>query len=726
MRLILTLISFSAVLATKSQTLFTEDFESAPDFTLNTSDANSVANVSNTWLINNVYAGGSGTVDCSGFILDFSIGATAGQPAGIQSPNGNYLHTASLVAIANGINCCSFGAADGFCTTADDIFTRMSTDVSTLGSNDVSLKFWWLCNGGNQNYGEVWYSTNSGAAWTQVTTPITQYRNQPNWSEQTVTIPAFGNQATLRFGFRFHNGESFLGGSDPGFAIDDVRIIAATTATITCNIGINAYCSGSSFNLPYTATGDFTAGNVFTAQLSDAAGSFAAPANIGTVSATASGVITCFIPPLQPTGNGYRVRVVSSTPAVTGTDNGVNITITQAPNAGADGAVTVCPGDEPLLLETGGDEGGVWSGPSPVIDGLYDPATMDPGNYEYTIPAVAQCPGDVAIIAVTETPGADAGTSQVAIICKNTGLYELFDFLGGTPDLGGTWTGPQGLPYPGTFNSANGTAGIYTYTVAPVGNCPDDEAVVTVQLGDPGNAGEDVTTAVCGDQFPLDLYTLLVDADDEGIWFLDGQPLFSGTVAEPGAYTYIDYAQPPCVNDTAQIIVASTAPAYAGENATATICVNGGTQALITYLGGSPQAGGTWTGPGGQPHPGLFDPTTDGSGLYTYTVQGGVPCPDDEAVLAVVEDPCTSIDEATDGVVLSWLGTDASGLAQFATDIHSAARIIVLDAQGRIVLDRGQVAVTGRLLLPVQHFANGTYTLRLLSSSRNAAVRFVR
>ena len=176
------LLSLFMPLLTPAQILFQEDFEGSPQFQLNTTDANSTVNVSNTWLVNNVYAGGSGLADCSGFSIDFTIPSTAGQPAGINAPNGAYLHTASLVAVQNGILNCSFGAADGFCTQADDAFARMSVDVSTVGQSDVSLKFWWLCNGGNQNYGEVYYSLDGGGSWTQLTTPIAQYRNAANWS----------------------------------------------------------------------------------------------------------------------------------------------------------------------------------------------------------------------------------------------------------------------------------------------------------------------------------------------------------------------------------------------------------------------------------------------------------------------------------------------------------------------------------------------------------------
>jgi hypothetical protein len=86
--------------------------------------------------------------------------------------------------------------------------------------------------------------------------------------------------------------------------------------------------SGGPFFLPscvtagsvaYTSTGTFTSGNVFTAQLSNASGTFSPGTSIGTLSTTSgSGTINFTIPPGTPAGTGYRIRVVSSAPAATG------------------------------------------------------------------------------------------------------------------------------------------------------------------------------------------------------------------------------------------------------------------------------------------------------------------------------------------------------------------------------------------------------------------------
>jgi hypothetical protein len=104
--------------------------------------------------------------------------------------------------------------------------------------------------------------------------------------------------------------------------------VGTVSNTITTStIAATQFCTGASISIPYTATGTFNAGNVFTAQLSNSSGSFASPVNIGTRTATNSGTINGTIPAGTPLGSGYRVRVVSSSPATTGSPNSANLLI---------------------------------------------------------------------------------------------------------------------------------------------------------------------------------------------------------------------------------------------------------------------------------------------------------------------------------------------------------------------------------------------------------------
>lgn len=347
--------SFGNLLA--ADTLFVETFESGGgSFNLNTSDLGSVTNGYNDFIINNAYTGGSGSLICLGFPFSFTIANTAAQPAAIVgSPNSFYLHTISDEAVADNIFASSFQAADGVCQQGQNIFSTMNIDVPTNSHTNVNLNFWWACGGGTAIHGEVYYSTNSGTSWTQLTAPIAQYKNQTTWAQQTISLPAFSGQNTLRFGFRFVN-QASSAATDPGFSIDDVVISGdLLNDVVVDSVSALTLCPGDPISVYYSAVGAFQAGNVFTAQLSDPNGSFAIPVPIGSLNSTSSGTIAATLPANAPAGTGYRIRVTSSAPALIGADNGNDISLLALPLAGTATAMqdTLCEGDSTSLLLTG-------------------------------------------------------------------------------------------------------------------------------------------------------------------------------------------------------------------------------------------------------------------------------------------------------------------------------------------------------------------------------------
>ncbi|WP_159437438.1 T9SS type A sorting domain-containing protein [Hymenobacter daecheongensis] len=112
-----------------------------------------------------------------------------------------------------------------------------------------------------------------------------------------------------------------------------------TVASIQTGSLAGSYCAGTALSVPFTATG-FTAGNVFTAQLSSATGVFSgSPVSIGTLTGTTTGTIAALIPAGTAAGTGYRIRVVGSGPATIGTDNGTDLVLTAAGTFTWSGAV---------------------------------------------------------------------------------------------------------------------------------------------------------------------------------------------------------------------------------------------------------------------------------------------------------------------------------------------------------------------------------------------------
>ncbi len=102
-------------------------------------------------------------------------------------------------------------------------------------------------------------------------------------------------------------------------------ITVGTVSTLTFNIDC---FTSSNATVDFTSTGTFSSPNNYVAQLSDAAGSFASPTVIGSLSSTAnSGTINITIPAATPTGAGYLIRIVSDNPNVTSGNTSLAITI---------------------------------------------------------------------------------------------------------------------------------------------------------------------------------------------------------------------------------------------------------------------------------------------------------------------------------------------------------------------------------------------------------------
>ncbi|MBK6482413.1 MAG: T9SS type A sorting domain-containing protein [Chitinophagaceae bacterium] len=117
------------------------------------------------------------------------------------------------------------------------------------------------------------------------------------------------------------------GGTNTDYWVVKLYAAGSANSVLTSSISPLSYFQTDPVNVSFTATGTFNAGNIFTAQLSDASGSFSSPITIGTITSITSGMINAIIPLVTPAGTAYRIRVVSSNPAVTGSDNGQNITI---------------------------------------------------------------------------------------------------------------------------------------------------------------------------------------------------------------------------------------------------------------------------------------------------------------------------------------------------------------------------------------------------------------
>jgi uncharacterized delta-60 repeat protein len=111
--------------------------------------------------------------------------------------------------------------------------------------------------------------------------------------------------------------------------IHSIAKILPINTTISNLSPTGPYCAGQQVWVNFNAgNGCFNSGNIFTAQLSNNAGSFATPTNIGTFTGVGTGADSMLVTiPSGLSGTGYRIRIIASNPAVFGMDNGVDFTI---------------------------------------------------------------------------------------------------------------------------------------------------------------------------------------------------------------------------------------------------------------------------------------------------------------------------------------------------------------------------------------------------------------
>jgi hypothetical protein len=327
---------------------YQEDFNNGVpnDWSLNTSDEGSTTTLLyNRWVVGADYNGNDVDNPISEILVDFfyCVGATRclsldipdipDQPAAITGgPQSAFLHVSYNPAYGNACppatTTFSYLGSNALlpCYPAVNLFAKKSQPVAIPATaTNIKLSFFWLAGGGTNAYGEVYYSTN-GTTWTRLTSRrgSQQLRNNANsWYADTIPLPAAVAGQNLYIGFRFVNQG---GGVNPPIGVDEIRVFgelpgSGPTIDITNIPPVPTVCAGNSVSIEFSTTGSFNDRNQFTAQLSDAEGSFAEPL------ATATGAgspISLTIPTTVATGS-YKIRVVSSNPAVVSDIVDVNV-----------------------------------------------------------------------------------------------------------------------------------------------------------------------------------------------------------------------------------------------------------------------------------------------------------------------------------------------------------------------------------------------------------------
>ncbi len=328
---------------------------------------------------------------------------------------------------------------------------------------------------------------------------------------RSVTLSGLSIANGTNYYLRWHTDDAGGSGSRDEIAINDIVITAnsappsntITTTGVTGNPWTVDCTTPDAGTVTFTSTGTYNAANIYTAQLSDPTGGFGSPISIGTLASTAnSGTINITIPAGTIAGTQYRIRVVSDDPVVTGSDNGVDLTIN---NSTATGTIII---NEMSNGPSGAQEyfemlviGAVCSEVS-IQNIIFDDNNGDwggsgvaNGHYRFTTDAQWGCvpTGTIIVVyndgdpnpSVPADDETDANADNVFILPVSSNLIETcttdpnpgsapYNVGGCTYSSGGTWTS-LGMSNSGDVAQTRDAAGNFVHgigyggAVAPAG-----------------------------------------------------------------------------------------------------------------------------------------------------------------------------------------------------------------------------------------------------------------
>lgn len=338
---------------------------------------------------------------------------------------------------------------------------------------------------------------------------------------------------------------------------------------------------------------------------------------------------------------GVYTYTVSGTSPCGDASSTVTVTVNPPADAGSNASLLLCSNDAPrdLFDSLGGtpETGGVWSPALASGTSIFDPSKDAAGIYTYTVQGITPCADASATVEVTVSPASEPGTNGTLTLCVESAPEDLFSSLGGIPQTGGTWS-PALASGTSIFDPSQDAPGVYTYTIAGISPCGNAASTVTVNVNPLPNAGADAKLILCSHDSPQDLFNSLGDNPDTGgVWspaLASGTGVFDPSQDAAGIYSYTVDGILPCGQDSAAVEVIINPGVEPGISGSLSLCMNSAPQDLFDSLGGSPQTGGTWS-PALSSGTGIFDPTKDAEGVYTYTIVGIPPCGDATATVTV-------------------------------------------------------------------------------------------
>ncbi len=338
---------------------------------------------------------------------------------------------------------------------------------------------------------------------------------------------------------------------------------------------------------------------------------------------------------------------------------------------GMDGSASICEGGSTIVdlvdaLNGNPDIGGIWSDENSSGVDLNDPTNVDfnglsAGQYEFIYATMGtECPSASATITVNIGAPPSAGENGTLSICNDNEEIDLNSILGGSPDLGGSWSDDDAsgvdISNPTTVDFSTVSAGDYTFTYAiPAdGDCPAASAIIIITIEDAVDAGQNANLNYCiGNSSAIDFNSsLLGNPDGNGLWSDDDN---SGVDlsdlsnvnfdnVSPGTYdfTYTVDGGLICPSSSAVLSIIVDAIPNVGMNNSINVCE--GDAASLNFfnlLGAENNPNGTWSDDNAS---GLnlndlnnIDPSSliDGTYSFTYSILGSTDCPGGSSTLTM-------------------------------------------------------------------------------------------
>lgn len=316
----------------------------------------------------------------------------------------------------------------------------------------------------------------------------------------------------------------------------------------------------------------------------------------------------------------------------------LSIAISQMTYAGDDDVITSCEIDDNYnlteYLDVNASGNGYWQDPSGnvIANTVIDPDVNETGEYLYLTTPNAQCPQDTATYTVVTQNLPNAGEDGFLLVCSLADPVNLMTYLGGTPDPGGVWLGPDNTPVGAEFNPNLDVPGEYTYQVAGTVPCPTNAATASVQVVMAPYAGEDLTLDLCSTDDPLDITTLVSGGiTPNSYWLNEDGNIVINPIEDPSdlvgsVFKLVAPANAPCVNDTAFFTVNVNQPVEITQLNEIVLC---GEDAFINfddYFSLNFEESFEYFDSGLNVIPNTFDPSVNESQTITLVGYSYLPC----------------------------------------------------------------------------------------------------